>query len=299
MTGLKAKRLQMDKFGIQNRDITFRALCELTEAYLESAGIKNISSEIRLVYEKASGSSYFLRRDEKASPEHIRLFEDYAFKRISGVPVQYILNEAWFYGRSFYVDENVLIPRFDTEVLVEKTLKYIRRHPSEKPSVLDLCTGSGCIIITLCKEAEINAFASDISEGALEVAKKNAERHDADCRFIKSDLFENISWKFDLIVSNPPYIRTGVIDTLDKEVKDQEPLLALDGGADGLDFYRRIISGSACCLKEGGYLCLEIGYDQKEAVTGLLKEGGFSDLEIIRDLNGLDRVAAGKMSRRI
>ena len=211
-------------------------------------------------------------------------------KRLSNMPMQYILGSCEFMGLEFKVDENVLIPRPDTEVLVEEVLKY-------KPhSALDIGTGSGAIAVSLAHYGVKSVTACDISDKALERAKENAGLNNADVIFVKSDLFENISGKFDAIVSNPPYIRKDVIPTLTPQVRDYEPLLALDGGIDGLDFYRRIIKTAHGFLNHGGLLAFEIGYDQGEAVSALMRENGYEDVEVIKDLAGLDRAVTGKES---
>ena len=185
---------------------------------------------------------------------------------IQGMPVQYITNKQEFMKLDFYVDENVLIPQPDTENLVEEVLE-IANKLEEKINVLDMCTGSGCIGVSIAKNLEnANVVMTDISNKALEIAKKNYEKNITNgktAKFIESNMFEKIEEKFDIIVSNPPYIETNVIDGLSEEVK-REPHIALDGGEDGLDFYRILASESYKYLNENGYLCMEIGYDQKE-----------------------------------
>ena len=207
-----------------------------------------------------------------------------------GKPVQYVIHEANFLGRNFYVDSSVLIPRQETEQLV---LDIIGKNKVENPVILDIGTGSGCIAISLAKMIKCKVFASDISKNALKIAKKNAEINHADVTFVESDLFRNISseLKCDIIVSNPPYIETAVIDTLDPEVKDYEPMMALDGGRDGLDFYRIIAEKAPEHLKKNGKLILEIGYDQGISVPEILKATGyFTDICVLKDLAGLDRI---------
>lgn len=221
--------------------------------------------------------------------------EDYAMlihRRAEHIPVQYLLGEAWFYGRSFRVNESVLIPRQDTEVLVEEALKRLKRGMR----VLDLCTGSGCILLTVLKEAEVSGVGSDLSADALVVAELNRKRLNVRANFIQSDLFQNIGGSFHMILSNPPYIRSEVIDTLDPEVRDCEPHLALDGGGDGLLFYRRIVEEAPGYLIPSGWLCMEIGYDQGEDLKKLLLESGrFTAIEVVRDLSGLDRVVCAQL----
>ncbi|MCQ2510125.1 MAG: peptide chain release factor N(5)-glutamine methyltransferase [Lachnospiraceae bacterium] len=221
--------------------------------------------------------------------------EDYALlihRRAEHIPVQYLTGEAWFYGRSFRVNESVLIPRQDTEVLVEEALKRI----GDNMRVLDLCTGSGCILLTVLKEASVTGVGSDISPDALVVAELNRKRLGVQANWIQSDLFENIGGRFDMILSNPPYIQTAVIDTLDPEVREHEPHLALDGSKDGLLFYRRIVQEAPDYLNPEGWLCMEIGYDQGEDLKTLLADSGkFTNIEIKKDLSGLDRVALAQL----
>ena len=190
-------------------------------------------------------------------------------KITKGIPLQHITHRQEFMKMDFFVDENTLIPRPDTEILVEEVIKISKRMI--KPKILDLCTGSGIIAISLKKNvpnAEVTGI--DISEKALEVANKNAQKLNADVKFIKSDLFENIERnKFDIIVSNPPYIKKEEIKKLSLEVQ-KEPEIALDGGYDGLDFYRRILEDAINFLKTGSYLCFEIGYNQKDDVIKMV-----------------------------
>jgi len=202
-------------------------------------------------------------------------------------PVQYITGKTYFYGLEFFCDKSVLIPRFDTEVLVEEVIK---RAPKNS-ELLDLCTGSGCIAICVKHEREdIAVSASDISKEALLVAEKNKDRYNLDIKLIRSDLFENIDKKFDIIVSNPPYIPTKVISGLEDKVKDFEPKGALDGGEDGLDFYKVIAKEAVNYLKDESILIMEIGFDQGEDVSDILHDNGYKNIEVIKDLNGLDRV---------
>lgn len=197
---------------------------------------------------------------------------------------------------NFYVDENVLVPRPDTEILVEEVIKIVKKQKKEQ--ILDLCTGSGAIGISIAKYvASSNVVLADISKEALQVAKKNAKQNGVEKQItlIQSNLFEKIQTTFDIIVSNPPYIRSKVIKTLQKEVQ-QQPQIALDGGEDGLFFYRDIIKKAKQYLKPNGYLCLEIGYDQKESVIGLLEESNqYQEIENKKDLSENDRVIIAKV----
>lgn len=211
-----------------------------------------------------------------------------------GYPLQYITHQQSFWGLDFYVDENVLIPQPDTEIAVERALKILRLRHNQR--VLDLCTGSGAIAISVAVNSDAKVWASDVSEKALEIAKKNAIDNNADVNFILSNMFENIAGQFDIIISNPPYIETNTIPTLDLEVQN-EPHLALDGGSDGLDFYRTIANQAPDYLNEDGILILEIGYNQKEAVEDLLK-ANFINIETYKDYANNDRVIVAQKSRR-
>lgn len=220
-----------------------------------------------------------------------------AQKRIKHIPIAYIFGKSYFFGREFLVNENVLIPRQDTEILVQRLISDIAEFQNKfgkKASVLDIGTGSGAIAITIQKETDANVVACDISEGALAVAKSNAKSLGANVCFTHSDLFENISGKFDFIVSNPPYIETAVIEGLTREVRDNEPKLALDGGKDGLIYYRRIIDEAKNYLNVNGKLYFEIGYNQADSVSELMKTK-FKDIEIIRDYDDNNRVVLGEI----
>ena len=226
--------------------------------------------------------------DEKQVNDILNVIDKLAKK----IPIEYITYRREFMKIEFYVNEDVLIPRQDTEILVEEVMKRYKQG-----KILDLCTGSGAIAVSLAKYLpKTIVYASDVSKKALDVAKKNAIDNDVKISFIQSDLFENINESdFDVIVSNPPYIETAVIQTLQDEVK-KEPILALDGGVDGLDFYRKIIETAPVHLKQGGTLAFEIGYNQAEAVCNLLKtNGSYNNIEVIKDLSGNDRVIIAKL----
>lgn len=228
--------------------------------------------------------------NESISQNKEVLYFKYIDKLIQGIPLQYITNTQEFMKMSFFVNDNVLIPQPDTEILVEETIKIAKNI--KKPTILDLCTGSGAIAVSLKKYLQDSiVYASDISPKALEVAKRNAKNNNVEVNFFESDLFENLpNIKFDIIVSNPPYIKKDVIKTLDKEVQN-EPRLALDGGIDGLDFYRKIINDGYHYLKYNSYLCLEIGYDQKEEVMEIIKnERKYINTYCLKDLYDNNRV---------
>ena len=228
--------------------------------------------------------------NESISQDKEVLYFKYIDKLIKGMPLQYITNTQEFMKMPFFVNNNVLIPQPDTEILVEETIKIAKKI--KKPVILDLCTGSGAIAVSLKKYLQNSiVYASDISLKALEIAKKNAKNNGVEIKFFKSDLFENLTnIKFDIIVSNPPYIKKDVIKTLDKEVQN-EPRLALDGGIDGLDFYREIVNKGYHYLKYNSYLCLEIGYDQKEEVMEIIKnERNYTNTYCLKDLYDNNRV---------
>ena len=254
--------------------------------------------DAELLLEKAAGlnrTALFLRREEMLSAEAAMQYEGFLTERESGRPTQYILGTWEFMGLPFSVGEGVLIPRGDTEILVETILE----KQESLRTILDIGTGSGCIPISLSHYGDFESIlAVDISPKALGYAVKNAAANHAEISFYESDLFSNVlaEWKghLDAIVSNPPYISKGDIAGLMTEVKDFEPTNALDGGADGLDFYRVIVAESRDWLKPGGWLFFEIGYDQGEALRSLLAAAGYAEIGIRQDLAGLDRVAFGK-----
>ena len=269
---------------------------ELSEAHITDAAI-----DARLLLEWAADltlTDYALYPEEELSRQQEEKLQEGLEKRKQRIPLQHITGQQEFMGIPFKVDERVLVPRQDTELLVEEALRYTEKGMH----VLDLCTGSGCIIVSLCKIAwakgkadAASAFTgSDLSEDALEIARENARQTETEVSFVQSDLFDKVDGPFDLILSNPPYIPAAVIDTLEKEVKDYDPRMALDGGEDGLFFYRKIIRDGFGYLKEGGRLLLEIGWDQGEAVTELMKKEGYEDIYTKRDLAGNMRIAAGQ-----
>lgn len=227
--------------------------------------------------------------DSRVKSSHIDKIDELAAERIKGKPLSYVLGNADFYGYEIKVDERVLIPRPETEELVSEVLKVVKNTDK----VLDLCTGSGAIALVINKKSGASVTATDISEAALEVAKENFKQFDAFVETRLIDLYGDLSEKFDIIVSNPPYIKTEEIDTLDKEVKDYEPRIALDGGEDGLDFYRRICEGAKQRLNEHGKLFLEAGYGEAEEIKKML-ENDFN-VEIIKDISGIDRIIKAEL----
>lgn len=221
-------------------------------------------------------------------------YEQKIEKIIKGKPLQYITNNQEFMKLNFFVNENVLIPQPDTEILVEEVISICEtEYKTYNIDILDICTGSGAIGISIAKYIKnMNVTLSDISKEALGIAKRNAKSNgiEKNVDFIQSDMFENIDKKFDIIVSNPPYIETDIIETLPKQVKE-EPIIALDGGKDGLIFYRILINESQKYLKNNGYLCMEIGYNQKEEVIKLAEKSNvFKKIYSKKDLSGNDRI---------
>lgn len=273
---------------------------------LKSAGISEHELDARLLFEEAfkvDRSFLILNADtENTNADGYEKYKDYIEKRSKRVPLQHILGYQEFMGLRFLVDGRVLIPRQDTEILVEEALKELH----DGMSVLDICTGSGCILISLLNYSnDCSGIGIDISEDALEVAKTNANmlltpqtQKDSDISFMKADVLSELPTelmgpKFDLVVSNPPYIESDVIEELEPEVKDFDPMLALDGGKDGLVFYRRLSEVLDKTLKKGGWFFFEIGYNQAEAVKELFSDE-YTDIEVIKDYAGLDRVIKGR-----
>lgn len=260
---------------------------------LDAAGIADSDIDAWYLLEFVTGmsrASYFLKKYDRPSDDEVLRYEELLEKRISHIPLQHITGRQEFMGIDFIVSEDVLCPRQDTETLVESVLEYTSGR-----KVLDVCTGSGCIAVALMKIGNAACCdAVDLSEAALDIAKQNAELNDVSINFIKSDMFEKIDGKYDIIVSNPPYIRPDVIETLMPEVREHEPVMALDGGSDGLDFYRIIAAQSKEHLEENGILAVEIGYDQWEDVSELFRQNGFRDIVRIKDLSQNDRVVMCK-----
>lgn len=277
---------------------TYGSALRKGRARLKAAGKPDYALEAALLLEKAAGlarTERILLENEPLPAQTGAAYECFLAERESGRPLQYILGEWEFMGLPFFVGEGVLIPRGDTETLVESVLEM----QGDKGTLLDIGTGSGCIPVALGKYGRFEKLlALDISPAALAYAKKNALRNGVEITFYESDLFAALpgEWKgrLDAVVSNPPYIRRGEIPTLMQEVREFEPWDALDGGIDGLDFYRRIIRESREWLRPGGWLFFEIGYDQGEDLLRLFKEGGFGQAEIRKDLAGLDRAAFGR-----
>lgn len=274
--------------------MTYREAVEFGTKCLTDAGVPDAALDAWYLLQmvcKIERSYYYVHGEEDITQDAQKEYEIVVQKRAEHIPLQYIIGEQEFMGLRFKVNSNVLIPRQDTETLVEQVLKIVK--PGMK--VLDLCTGSGCVLISVLKNApELTGMGSDISKTALLVAKENAKLHEVDAEWVRSDLFDNITETFDVIMANPPYIPTGEILSLMPEVRDFEPENALDGGADGLDFYRKIAGQVKDYLNPGGYVYMEIGYDQGEAVSELMRNAGFTEVEVIKDLARNDRVVKGK-----
>lgn len=274
--------------------MTYREAIVLGEKNLQDAGITDARNDAWLLLAmacKIDHTYYYMHMDEEMPEEMQHEFEVLIKKRAERVPLQYITGEQEFMGMTFHVNSSVLIPRQDTETLVEEALKIAR--PGMK--VLDMCTGSGCVLISILNNVHgAEGIGYDISKQAINVAKENAKLNNVSAVFERSNLFEDVAEeKFDMIVSNPPYIRSEEIPLLMPEVSEFEPHEALDGREDGLYFYRKIIQDSGDYLAEGGYLLFEIGYDQGEAVSSMMREAGFQEVSVIKDLAKNDRVVRG------
>lgn len=276
---------------------TWEALLKEGQEILEAAGIEEAGLDAWLLLEYESGKNrayYFAHCKEEADEEIKTPYMEKIRKRAQHIPLQHLTHQGYFMGYEFFVNENVLVPRQDTEVLVEEALSLIKEK--EVPQILDMCTGSGCILLSILLERE-DALGTgvDLSEKALSVAEKNRETYHLETRaeLIKSDMFQSGYFEgkkesFDIIVSNPPYIPTEEIEKLQAEVRFHDPFMALDGKEDGLYFYRIIAKNAGEYLKPGGFLACEIGCDQGEDVKKMFESCGFSDVKVIKDLAGLD-----------
>lgn len=275
--------------------MTYREAVKRGEEILTKASIADAKNDAWLLLElacKIDRSFYYLHMEEDLSEEQVSEYEIVLKKRAEHVPLQYIAGETEFMGLKFKVNSSVLIPRQDTETLVEEALKTVK--PGMQ--VLDLCTGSGCIIISILHNVPgVEGQAIDISKQALNVAKENARLNGVSVDFEQSDLFRNVAGTFDVIVSNPPYIPSADVVKLMPEVGEFEPPEALDGKEDGLYFYREIIGSCRNYLKPEGRIFFEIGFDQGEAVSGMLRENGFKEVRVIKDLARNDRVVTGML----
>ncbi len=273
--------------------MTLREAWNLGKKRLTAAEVPDADLDAWYLLEWCTGvsrSHYLAYPDEIISHDQEEQYRASLVKRERRIPLQQITGEQEFMGLSFYVNEHVLIPRQDTEILVEETAKFLR----DGMQFLDLCTGSGCILLSLLHlKPGVEGTGVDLSPEALKVAEKNRERLGAKAALIQSDLFDKIESAFDVIVSNPPYIKRAEIETLMDEVRLHEPYMALDGHEDGLYFYRKITEEAPKYLRAGGGLFLEIGCDQGACVAELLRQQGFADVKVVKDLAGLDRVVEG------
>ena len=270
---------------------------------LASCKIAEPETDAKVLLKYAGGLSdtdYLLCAQDRMPQEAAQRFSQALERRKQHVPVQHITGSAWFFGYEFLVNEHVLIPRMDTEILADRAISFIGgKGAANGLRALDLCTGSGILAIVLKKEfPDLEVWAGDISAQALAVARENARRQGVCVNWYEADLFDGARGRFDLIVSNPPYISSEEIGQLDEEVRLHDPLQALDGGADGLLFYRRIAKEAGAYLKAGGGLFLEIGYDQARQTQELLRGAGYEQVHSVKDLAGRDRVTCGIWSRK-
>ena len=280
---------------MKQKTLTLKQLYKVGTVKLAEEGIEEFSLDAWYLLEYVTGVSkamYFAEPERAVSEENADRYIDCIRRRAAHIPLQHITGEQEFMGYPFCVNEHVLIPRQDTEILVEEAIQVMR----PKMKVLDMCTGSGCIVLSIlkmCREkyymTDLQGIGADVSEEALKVARENGRRLGVPVTWIQSDLFAKIpeEEKYDVIVSNPPYIETAVIDTLQEEVRLHDPYIALDGKEDGLYFYRRIISEAGKYLKTQGKLMFEIGCDQAEAVEELMKNAGYEQITVKKDLAGL------------
>ena len=272
---------------------------------LELSGVPDADLDAWYLLEFVTGISkarYYGNPEAGMEEEEVLRYRDVIRQRAERIPLQHITGEQEFMGFSFRVNEHVLIPRQDTETLVEEALGVLK----PKMEILDLCTGSGCILLSLLKLGEKQGIAglkgtgADISREALKVAEENGRRLEIpgdQLAWVRGDLFEKLEGPFDLLVSNPPYIPSGKLSGLQEEVRLHDPALALDGREDGLYFYRRIAVEAGKYLRDGAFLMLEIGWDQGEAVRGLLEAAGYREVEVKKDLSGNDRVVRGRYGK--
>ena len=270
--------------------MTYSVCYQDAKKRLEEAGIADAESDTRLLmmYITSKDRGFiFAHGEDEMGEDDVAAFEAAIEQRLSHIPVQHITHVADFMGLEFKTSEGVLIPRIDTEFLVEEAMRFI----PDGARVLDMCTGSGCILLSIMKyKNDIEGTAVDISDAALELTKANADKLGLSPTIIKSNLFENIERKFDYIISNPPYIRKSDIPGLMEEVREHDPHLALDGGDDGLDFYRILAKESKDYLISEGMILVEIGYDQGSDVKAIFEAEGYIDVTVLSDYAGNERV---------
>ena len=280
------------------KDILIKANSILKENNIDDA---NLKARILLSDLLGKNKEYLMIHDDDEIEDGLsNIFFEKIERLKNHEPLQYVINKQEFMGFEFYIDKNVLIPQPDTENLVEEIIlltELLRKNEKTELRILDMCTGSGAIAISISKLIRnCLVYASDISKEALKIAEENSSRNQANVLFFESDLFGKISelYKFDIIVSNPPYIESNIINTLSEEVQN-EPIIALDGGEDGLDFYRKIVKESKKYLNSNGYLAFEIGYNQRAEVEKILEENGYKNIYSRKDLAGNDRIVVGQV----
>lgn len=274
---------------------TYKDWYQWGQQELLTVGIEEAALDARLLLEyicRTDRNTLLVHGDRSLSPFEEQMYQNSIATRKNRIPLQHITGEQEFMGLTFRVNEKVLIPRQDTEILVEEALRFLK----DGDRILDVCTGSGCILLSLLHYSnECHGVGVDLSEDALAIAKENGERLEEEAEWVCSDMLKALPKQtFELIVSNPPYIPTQVIPTLMEEVKSHEPYMALDGKEDGLYFYRKLVEQCPDYLAKEGMLLVEIGYDQAEAVSKLFSEAGFTDVRVMKDLAGLDRVVVGR-----
>lgn len=283
--------------------MTYRECYEKGCHILNEAGIEESTLDARLLLEAVCGTDrndLLVHGEQPVEPETEEKYFGWIGKRAGRIPLQQLTGEQDFMGLTFTVNENVLIPRQDTEILVEEVLKELH----DRMRILDMCTGSGCILLSLLHYSnDCEGLGVDLSAEALEVAGRNVLKvltpeKAEHAHFLQSDLFEKVEGKFEIIVSNPPYIASAEIEKLMPEVRDHEPRMALDGTEDGLHFYRRIIKEAGKHLVNSGMLFFEIGYDQGQVVSELMRTGGYREVQVVQDYAGLDRVVLGTYCER-
>lgn len=279
--------------------MTYVELYEYGRKRLLEARVSDCDVDAWLLLEFVTGitrAAYYADREKEVDADGVCRYRKLIEKRADRIPLQRLTHSQEFMGLEFYVNEDVLIPRQDTEILVETALELLKLLAKERKELtcLDMCTGSGCIPVSLAYYAKLSRCdGADISQKALKVAEKNAARYGGKVQLVLSDLFEKIDAKYDMITSNPPYIKSKEIDSLEDEVRLYDPRIALDGMEDGLYFYRKIIKDAGNYLNVGGYLIFEIGCEQAKDVACLMRENGFENVCVKKDLAGLDRVLYG------
>ncbi len=283
--------------------MTYRECYEQGCRTLQAAGIEEATLDARLLLEAVCGTDrndLLVHGEQPVMPQAEEKYLHWIRQRAEHIPLQQLTGEQDFMGLTFSVNEHVLIPRQDTEILVEEVLKELQ----DRMRILDMCTGSGCILLSLLHYSnDCEGLGVDLSAEALEVAGRNVLKvltpeKAEHAHFLQSDLFEKVEGKFEIIVSNPPYIASAEVEKLMPEVRDHEPRMALDGTEDGLHFYRRIIKEAGKHLVNSGMLFFEIGYDQGQAVSELMRAGGYREVQVVQDYAGLDRVVLGTYCER-